>query len=136
MSKRLVDAKWQNDIVEDDDYEDDEDDDDEDDEDDDDEDDDDDNFSAAGSEKRPLAQPPQQHAPWDLDLNLHNIIIIIIIITIVNTTDNFDNSQKKSNLFKKTSIKVEQTKKPFRGISVFLVIEPSHSGDWIVKQRS
>ena len=70
MSKRLVDAKWQNDIVEDDD----------------DEDDDDDNFSAAGSEKRPLAQPPQQHAPWDLDLNLHNIVIIIVV-GMVNTRD-------------------------------------------------
>ena len=69
MSKRLVDAKWQNDIVEDDDDEDDE----------------DDNFSAAGSEKRPLAQPPQQHAPWDLDLNLHNIIIIIVVVSMVNT---------------------------------------------------
>ena len=95
MSKRLVDAKWQNDIVEDDDDEDDEDED---------EDDEDDNFSAAGSAKRPLAQPPQQHAPWDLDLNLHNIIIIIVVIVVidmVNTRDDFDNSQKKSNLFKK-----------------------------------
>ena len=73
MSKRLVDAKWQNDIVEDDDDE-------------------EDNFSAAGSEKRPLAQPPQQHAPWDLDLNLHNIIIIIVVIVVidmVNTRGNF-----------------------------------------------
>ena len=76
MSKRLVDAKWQNDIVEDDD-----------DEDDDDEDDEDDNFSPAWSEERPLAQPPQQHAPWDLDLNLHNIIIIIIVVGMVNTRD-------------------------------------------------
>ena len=77
MSKRLVDAKWQNDIVEDDDDEDDEDED---------EDDEDDNFSAAGSEERPLAQPPQQHAPWDLDLNLHNIVIIIVV-GMVNTRD-------------------------------------------------
>ena len=86
MSQRLVDVKCQNDIVEDDDE------DGEDDEDDDDDDDEDDNFSPAGSEKRPLAQPPQQHAPWDLDLNLHNIIIIIIVIDMVNTWDDFGNS--------------------------------------------